>query len=173
MPITSKMLSKYPNCCFIETGTWLGDGVKAAIDSGFTKIHTIEINLNNITQAQKNITIPNNITVNWICGDSGTKLLEILDNIECQCTIFLDSHSIGDSSGYNLPNPLYKELEAIKNHCIKTHTILIDDRRLFGQIDFNNISEHQIINKLLDINPQYTILFEDGCVKDDIIVAKP
>ena len=67
------------------------------------------------------------------------------------------------------------KLQNLMQHPIRTHTILIDDRRLFGQVGSTwgeNINEESIINSLIDINPDYQISFEDGCIPDDIIVAQ-
>jgi hypothetical protein len=58
-----------------------------------------------------------------------------------------------------------------KSSC-KNHTILIDDRRLLGTDEFMFITEDQIREKLLEINPDYEITYEDGYQANDIIVAR-
>ena len=83
------------------------------------------------------------------------------------------------------------ELEALKNHPIKTHTILIDDRRLLKKLGDNpfttnpdgsvklhpmsaeviGFTEEEIIAKLKEINPKYTIKYENGHVPNDVICA--
>jgi hypothetical protein len=65
-----------------------------------------------------------------------------------------------------------RELELIKNHPIKEHTILIDDLREwsrdFPAIGFNT---EDIKKKILEINPNYVFSFADGQTSNDILVA--
>lgn len=68
-------------------------------------------------------------------------------------------------------SPILQELEAIKNHPIKNHTILIDDVRMFGTRDFDGVTLDQITDKLREINPNYSIFFEKGYQANDILVA--
>ncbi|HRI35351.1 MAG TPA: hypothetical protein PLD02_16495, partial [Saprospiraceae bacterium] len=67
--------------------------------------------------------------------------------------------------------PVLLELEAIKQHSIKTHTILIDDCRFFGTEGFDYITIDQVIKSLLEINPSYQFKYENGYTADDILVA--
>jgi L-rhamnose mutarotase len=64
-----------------------------------------------------------------------------------------------------------EELKQIKDHSIKNHTILIDDRRLFGTADFLDISEDTIKAAILEINPNYQFSYENGFIENDILVA--
>ena len=83
-------------------------------------------------------------------------------------------HWDGDVLGeYKCPLPF--ELEALLSHPIKKHTLLIDDRRLFGVEGTTwgyTIDEDGIMESISDINKDYKISFENGCVPNDIIVAK-
>jgi hypothetical protein len=63
---------------------------------------------------------------------------------------------------YIKPNAVLDELEAIRQHPINTHTILIEyiqyaDTELFG-----NISLDEVKDKLLEINRRYSFAFADG-----------
>lgn len=52
---------------------------------------------------------------------------------------------------------------------------MVDDRRIFGQAGSNwgeNLDEELLIEAMTDINKDYKISFEDGCIPDDIIVAQ-
>ena len=65
--------------------------------------------------------------------------------------------------------------EEIQKTSIKNHTLLIDDRRLFGVDNTTwgyTIDEDGILESISDINLDYKISYEDGCVPDDIIVAE-
>ena len=69
-------------------------------------------------------------------------------------------------------SPILQELDQIKKHHIKSHTILIDDVRLFGTHEFDYVTLDQIIDKILEINPSYKISFVPGYVNNDILVAQ-
>ena len=43
MPANSKFFALYPNRIFVETGSFNGDGIQAAIEAGFETIHSIEL----------------------------------------------------------------------------------------------------------------------------------
>lgn len=76
---------------------------------------------------------------------------------------------------------MYDKIKDIKEpitFCdIKTHTILVDDRRLLIKstnegLDGNfDITENEIGTAIMKINPEYKIKYEDSHIKDDIIVA--
>jgi hypothetical protein len=40
---TSEVFAKYPNKYFVESGSFVGDGIQAAIDAGFKHIYSIEL----------------------------------------------------------------------------------------------------------------------------------
>jgi hypothetical protein len=107
-------------------------------------------------------------------GDTFQVFGDVVAKVDKQATFWLDAHWDGGPVGvYKCPLPF--ELQNLMQHPIRTHTILIDDRRLFGQVGSTwgeNINEESIINSLIDINPNYKILYEDGHVPNDIIVAK-
>lgn len=82
----------------------------------------------------------------------------------------LDAHWSQEDTGHDGTYcPILFELEAIAKHPIKTHTILIDDKRLFGTWEFLDTPLQQVIDTVLDINPEYHIQFLDGHVKRDIV----
>lgn len=69
------------------------------------------------------------------------------------------------------------ELEQIKKHPIKTHTIMIDDVRLFGSPEFDFITLDKVKKKLKEINSDYTFEYADSKIKgkiqkNDILIAK-
>ena len=74
--------------------------------------------------------------------------------------------------------PLLDELIAIAKHPIKTHTILIDDRRLIGTVDlacpgWAELTEELVIEAIMAINPEYEISYRDTKHgKQDVIVAR-
>lgn len=176
MPISVNILERYLNSTFIETGSHLGGGIKAAIEAGFEKIYSIEIDENKF----KNLStiFEKDPAVILFCGDSRRRLKEVLDKITQPATIWLDAHI--DDGSYDKQtivlddrNPILDELRIINEHPIKTHTILIDDFRLFNRAHgFWGVTPEIIKEYLLRINDKYKISFENGYVKKDIMVAK-
>jgi hypothetical protein len=163
--IYPKSVKKYNyNEIFIETGTFLGNTTKCAVEAGYKEIITIEFDKNNYENAQKRFVNENLITLYH--GDSGNILPTILEDIDRPCTFWLDAHGDGMC-------PVLLELDAIKNHSIKTHTILIDDIIDFGTSTHQGITVEDLKEKIYSINKKYKISFED-CPRSpqDILVAE-
>lgn len=173
-------LSKYPNDYFIETGTYNGEGVDKALESNcFKYIYSIELDtLRHIITKERYSTYDN---VTLIKGDSGELLKLILKNINVPCTFWLDAHFCGDDSEIGTKwSPICEELEAIKNHHIKNHTIIVDDYRCMDNTHFDkerNIpvgfpGKKNLLKLLQNINPDYNITFLQGSIPNDAVLAK-
>lgn len=180
MSVNKEVLKRYKKNILIETGTYMGMTTKAAVEEiGYQKVYTIElqdylyqVSLNNLSHL-----ISENKVV-AIKGNSNEKLKDILDEINEPVTILLDAHIDGGNfiNGVT-PDvnwcPLYEELDIIKNHHIKTHTILIDDVRIIGNIGWgSNVFIERIKEIINEINPNYRISFEEGETPYDVLVAK-
>lgn len=170
--LSKLVLEKYINPYFIETGTQYGYATAIAIELGFEKIISIELDSklqeNNINTFQNYIS---NGIVNLITGDSLTELIKIIPIIDKPCTFWLDAHVDKGPLGVK-KCPLYEELDAIQSSSIKTHTIMIDDLRIIGNGGWGaNVSLNSIKEKIISINPNYKIVLEDGHVPNDILVA--
>ena len=173
-------LTKFPNKYFIETGTYLGEGIeKAIIANCFKEIYSIEIDTLRHISVKEQYTYYENISI--IRGDSSKVLPALLKQINEPCTFWLDAHYMGDDAEYGKKwCPLLEELMAIKNHHIKTHTILIDDYRCMDNMHFDkerNIpvgfpGKKRLMQILYSINPQYNIRFLDGSVENDVVLAR-
>lgn len=176
----SEVLKNYPNSVFIETGTYWGGGVFSALranvlGAGFKKIYSIELDRRRFEDAVK--LFEKNTDVIIVYGDSRIKLREILKKVSEPATIFLDAHFNRGEVEYSKECPILEELEAIKQHHIKTHTILVDDRHSFlWDLGMSGIDEKTVIQRLKDINEKYEITTDYGYVpkrtNDEIIVAK-
>lgn len=160
---------------FIETGTEHGNGVRRALDAGYTEIHSVEL-APNFYRGCIDL-YWNDDNVHLYCGSSLDFLPIIMKHVQKPATIWLDAHVDNNYIQTDVKCPLIQELEiigAVGNQTeIKDHTILIDDRRLFGQEgDWGkNISEDEVISKLMEVNHKYTIKYENGIEENDIIVA--
>lgn len=148
---------------YVETGTWKGKGIEWAKEN-FKEVHSIELwkpyydNCINLFKNDSNVHIH--------LGDSREKLPELLNKINEKTFIFLDAHGDIKDTG---PNPLYVELEAIKNLQIKNHIIVIDDLRRIGDSSdpcWSQVSVDELKRQLKEINDDYYIV-----EYNDMIVA--
>ena len=163
MPIDTSILKRYINPYFIETGSHIGNGIQSAIDSGFDDIISIELSEKYYNICKEKFKYNSKIAL--VFGDAELVLLDVINKIDNKITFWLDGHDSGDDTAAGLhADPIFQELEIIKQHKIKEHTILIDDIR---GMDVNKLKE-----KILEINNDYVITFEDGYVPNDILVAK-
>ena len=168
---TKEVFAKYPNKYFIESGTCMGDGVNMALECGFDQIYSFELanHLYNIC-CKRFAHSPN---VHLILGDTTKAMPQLLKEIDSPATFWLDGHySWNNTARGDTNSPILQELEIIQQHHIKNHTILVDDIRQCGTVEFDFIELDEIIQKILEINPDYTISFEDGYVPNDVLVAK-
>lgn len=171
--LSKEVLEKYKNDIFVETGTYLGGGVEVALECGFKKIYSMEIDLEkvkyNAEKFQKEIEAG---IVELYHGDTFHLFQHVIEKIDKPATFWLDAHWDGGVLGvYRCPLPF--ELDALLNHSIKEHKILIDDRRLFGQGSWGQgINEQSLIAQILKINSNYNIVTEDGYIPNDILAAK-
>lgn len=116
--------------CFVETGTYMGNTVKWAIDN-FDKVISIEITKAFHKHVLNTVHSPN---LQLILGDSATKLAEVCASLNNEPTLFwLDAHWTGEKE-YPLPYerfPLLDEISAINNNFSGVHAIMVDDYSLW------------------------------------------
>jgi len=172
-------LKKYKRRILIETGTYEGRTTKGAVDIGFQKVYTIELQDRLYEEVTKKLdSYIKNGSVEIYKGDSREVLPKILQKIKEPSTILLDAHLdegnyISGVSAEMEKCPLYDELEAIKNHPIKSHIILIDDVRIIGKIGWGKeVLLDILIKKIKEINENYNITYDTGAIESDILVAK-
>ena len=169
MPASKELFEKYPNPVFIETGSYRGDGIQLALDAGFKAIYSIELGMILYLNCIERFKGMDN--VNITLGDSANMLPLVLKEINNPVTFWLDGHYSGEDTVMGNQNtPLIQELEAIKNHSIKTHTIIIDDLRTWYK-DTHGFDTLDLMKKILEINPDYNFKLEDGFIPYDILVA--
>jgi len=165
---------KFTNYYFVETGTFNGDGVMMALKAKFSEIHSIEIDPVRTKKAKSLFEKLKQVHI-W-CGDSGVILKDVIKNMNKPITFWLDGHRYPPKENDGKKNTaLLAELDQIKQHPIKTHTIIIDDMHYCGTEYFDFATKEQIVKKVLEINPNYTITYIDGGVaevqKKGILVA--
>ena len=167
MPSSVELFSKYPNQAFVETGTFHGQGVESALKCGFSEIRSIELYEQYARKAVEHFSEYPQVRI--FQGASEDLLCEAIADIKTPITFFLDAHYSGEGTakGERLC-PLLKELEIIANHPLKTHTILIDDRRLMGTSEFEGITEQQVCDAIIKIHPAYNFSYDDGGLEEDV-----
>ena len=143
---------------FIETGSYLGDGIQLAINSGFSEIYSIELGDHLYQHCQRRF--QGNPNVNLILGDSSIKLKELLDkHPKTAFTYWLDGHY---SSGITVKGekytPLAEELEAILSRDIEGELIYIDDMRDYRE--HVDISLDIILDMVKKYKPNAIVRFE-------------
>lgn len=124
---------------FIETGFLKGQTLHKASnlkhETGeyiFKKLYSLELHEEYFTKAlslqRPNIkSLVESGRATLVPGDSAITMSQVLENITEPSVFYLDAHSHEDV-GQEVPNnPLFKELEAIANHQVKGHLIIIDD----------------------------------------------
>ena len=167
-----QQLKKYVSEVFVETGTYIGDGVLTALNSGFEKVISVEIDEQKYKES--NLRLKEHIDsgrVTLHLGDVVQLLPEIISTDLGKITFWLDAH---DTYLTN-PCPLYNELEIIKKYHRNDCTILIDDLRCIkNAIGWGmSVEFDSLIEKLKEINPDYHFEYEDGQDghQNDILVA--
>ena len=127
--IVKQFARKHGIRIFVETGTYLGDMVRA-IKNSFQIVYSIELSHELYERAKKKF--GNQKHVNIVEGDSSEVLGHILDSVNEPCLLWLDGHySEGITAKGKKETPILEELKAVLNHPIKNHVILIDDARCF------------------------------------------
>jgi hypothetical protein len=171
MPFVKELLH-YKNDYFVETGTYQGDTLDIVINNGFKNIYSIELSdvfyYNCIKKFLKNQ------NVKLFKGNSRYDLHKIISNINSPITFWLDGHWSGVldvGCDKDILCPVIYELEQIRHHHIKTHTIMVDDIRLMDGNHFE-VTKDQIEKKILEINPNYKIkYYNDDYAVNDVLVA--
>lgn len=144
----------------IETGTYMGDMVKAQLKN-FKTIYSIELGKDLWGKAVK--LFEKDKHVNIIQGDSGKVFLDLIPKINEKAIFWLDGHySAGITAKGEKDCPIYEELNGIFNSRFQ-HILLIDDARCFnGEGDYPTIERlsEYILSKYSKSNIE---------IKDDII----
>ena len=142
---------KFNHNIFFETGTHHGDSVLKALKLNFNKVLSVEIDQNYFLECyDKFVEEIIQGKVHLFFGDSNAWMGYMLKLVKEPTLFWLDGHPDGVDG-----NPLWGELESIKLHPIKTHTILIDDIPIY-------FDPKQVESKLLEINPNYTFVYENA-----------
>jgi hypothetical protein len=169
MPIKNKF--KKINENFIETGSYLGDGIQMALDSGFNNVFSIEITDKYHDVCRERFS--KNEKVKLIKGDSYTELDNLLiNNKDMLFTYWLDGHYSGGDTGFGiLEFPIIEELNTILKRNVVGEIIYVDDMRILRNFN-NEINENTIIETIKKYKPHANIYYNQSIhdIKDILIV---
>ena len=113
----------------VETGTFQGEMI-AAMLGRFDRIYSIELDDRWFDEAWRRF--GHRRDVRLLHGDSGTRLHDVLREIDRPALFWLDAHYSGPMTARGpLDSPIAQELEAIRAHPAPGHVILIDDVSYF------------------------------------------
>lgn len=167
---------------FIETGTYRGDTVYIALEADFDRIYSCEIYKGLFDAAVELFKENSKVIIKEM--ESPEFIKYVLQNIALDdkvgypithlpCTFWLDAHASGPlGGGSSVGTPLLDELKAIRDFSNnKEHTILIDDKRLFGCGEWGGVKLDDAMKLIYEINPDYKIVYLDGVIEKDIICA--
>jgi hypothetical protein len=157
----------FPNTYFVETGTYEGGGVKQALKANcFKAIYSIEAHFPAFRNCKQYFA--HNKNVHLFHGDSQNGLWNMIKHLNGTITFWLDAHIFPPVNDGRKNAPLLEELDQIKRHHIKTHTILIDDLSCCGSLAFDYLTLDDLKNKILEINPNYTFELLAGGDADEV-----
>ncbi len=178
LTLTKNIFDKYKcnHNIFIETGTYKGGSVELAIQCNFKKIYTIDISTQHKTLCESKFQSEiQSKQIELLFGDTIDVLPNIVNNLNDSSLFWLDSHfDIHADIRGKYDCPILHELDIIQSSKIKSHTIMIDDLRIFKrQTEWGvGIYIEQIESKLRNINSSYKFYYENGWEKNDVLIAK-
>ena len=130
---------RYGLRALVETGTYYGEMV-AAMRKRFDRIYSVEFDSALAQRAQKKFSRWPHIRI--LEGDSQQVVPELLQSLDQTALFWLDAGYYGWAGLQGNRQRLTSELEAVLDHRIRNHVILMDDARgLNGQNGAPTVSE--------------------------------
>lgn len=115
---------------FVETGTFQGEMIGAMLGR-FDRLYSIELDHRWYEEARRRFGSRSDVRL--LHGDSGTRLSDVLAELDRPALFWLDAHYSGPATARGpLDSPIAQELEAIRAHPVAGHVILIDDVSYFN-----------------------------------------
>jgi hypothetical protein len=146
---------------FVETGTFRGNGIKAAYAAGFTEVHSFEVDGYFVARARAAYPDANI----HHCSSAGAEFRNLIHGLKDPAVVFLDAHLMKPGGRIPEDYPLSMELEALISAPIR-HTILIDDIRLWSRY---GVAYRDVVDSL----PGYAISTKrkNSLYPNDLLIA--
>lgn len=126
--LNGKLFKKYKSThnTFIETGSYIGDGIQSALNAKFDNIYSMEISPHHYEITKQRFLTNENVNV--ILGDSRLLLDSILHKNKSNIVFWLDAHcSGGMTEGDDVLSTLNTELNIVQKQKVKDCVIILDD----------------------------------------------
>jgi|ERR1700728_327458 len=150
----AEFASRFNLQILVETGTNYAHMLYVNKDR-FREIYSVELDEHRAQSARRKFANHPNIHV--LQGDSAKVLPQLLPALKEPCLFWLDGHD------FDISTPVKQELDAIYEHPVRGHVLLIDDARWFdGRTQYPTLE--QLREKTDRVYPSRTVE-----VKDDII----
>lgn len=168
MPISRQELGWFLHhtTTFVECGSAGGQGIQAALEAGYSQIHSVDINpacVQECIQLYKNY--PNVFITH---GDCGQWLETTLNQLNKPCAIYMDANGWAQET----ESPYHASIRALKRHGRKDHIVVVDDMNhnnssRAGMMQdlrrsLNSDSDQDVIKQLVTVNPNYYLYLEDS-----------
>jgi len=165
--VSHGVLEKHKNLVFVCTGIRSCIPIARALNANFHEIYGIDADQVLVDHAAFVLPVYINEKPRQLrkfrlyCGEPQVELAKVIADIKKPITFLLSSY-IPDADGNGDKNMVLEELESIKKHCIKRHTIMVENIHYAGTAMFDYVSLSSIMEKILEINPRYIFSFEKG-----------
>ena len=152
---------------FFESGTNEGDSVQTALDAGFERIISVELDEEIYRRANRRFSAFPQVT---ILHGLTTQMLEVfLPALQEKVLFFLDGHPDATSG----MTPIMDEIDLIRNHSY-SDLIMGDDARLMGKAKWESATIEEIYRHVLLKSPHYGMILEpNGHDPRDLMVFYP
>jgi hypothetical protein len=146
----------------VETGTFLGDTVQAALAT-FRQVYSIELSQSLHARAVRRFRGVDRVVL--LHGDSAARLPEVVARLREPALFWLDGHySAGFTAKAEKDTPILEELKVTLESSIP-HVVLVDDARLFnGTSDYPRIEDVQAIVRRLK-GAAYSVAAADDIIR--------
>lgn len=133
-----ELFTTYKHGCdlWVETGTYKGDGVLAAIAAGYKSLVTFEISKKTSDGAVDRLSVmdlPDDISIKFeVASSKSEKFKSLVTGLEKSAVFWLDAHLM-ENRDFTLDRyPLQEEIRIITGTRVP-HVIMMDDVRLFSR----------------------------------------
>jgi hypothetical protein len=164
--VISDYQKKYNAKILVETGTLHGEMIEAQ-KRDFNKVYSIELDTTLYKEALKRFIYDRHVKL--VNGDSGTKIFEIIDEINEQAIFWLDGHYSGTYTAMGAEEcPILGEIDGVFSGKLNNHILLIDDARCFVGVNSYPTKE-ELFAYVLKYNKKYIMTVECDIIRFEVV----